>query len=74
MNGVEDVEGNLKFSSPIPMFEDLQMTFKNARLQNQWRPNMSLQWASDKRVELSGTFLWTNQYKAAIDLSTPFER
>lgn len=62
------------FKSQIPKFESLALSMNNRQLQGQWKPHMSVQWAATKKVEISGTFSWTNQYKATLDIATPFER
>jgi len=63
---------NMSFKSQIPMLEDLSLALTNSKLQDQWKPHMVLQYAADKTIEASGIFSWVNQYKASVDITTPF--
>ena len=56
------------------MFENLQLSVSNNQMSGQWKPHMVAQWATDKKIEMSGIFSMTNQYKLNLDLSTPFDR
>lgn len=64
----------VSFKSQMPMFEDLQLTVRNDKLNDQYKPHIVVQWASDKKIEMSGTFSWSSTYKVNIDLNTPFDR
>ena len=64
----------MTFTSAIPMFENLQLSVSNNQMSGQWKPHMVAQWATDKKIEMSGIFSMTNQYKLNLDLSTPFDR
>lgn len=71
-NGVFDV--SVSFKSQIPQYEDMMMSVSNAAFDGQVKPHFVMQWASDKKIELSATISWANSYRAIIDLSTPFNR
>lgn len=71
--GPGQFDGSMTFTSQIPTLESLSFSVTNNKLNDQWKPHMVAQWASDKKIEMSGTFSWTNQYKASMDISTPFE-
>lgn len=64
----------MSFTSQIPMFEDLQLTVSNTKMNDQYKPHVVVQWAADKKIEMSGTFSWASTYKINVDLNTPFER
>lgn len=53
-----------------------ELTVTNTMLNGQAKPHLVMKWGAqaDKKIELSGIFSWTNEYKLYIDLSTPFDR
>lgn len=68
------LDASMTFTSEIPMFENLQFSVSNNELNGQWKPHMVAQWASDKKIEMSGIFSMSSQYKLNVDVSTPFDR
>ena len=62
------------FTSQIPMYENLMMSMSSSATQDQWKPHASFQWASDKKMDLGATISWSNQYKATVEFSSPFEK
>jgi hypothetical protein len=68
------LDAGLSFESQLPGYENLKMSFTNSKRGDQYQPHLVLQWANDKKIEMSAIVGWSSTYKLSVDLNTPFDR